>query len=325
MRGELYDTCTACTSIEETEFSRDVCIQTPTRWVEEGQIPVQAQSVGLLEESDLLSLRTLFETFGTLRDVISLLLREGLVEEAVERAMQSRKAMDPSEFVSIVSSSLTDSKMWIDVLNAMRNSKESFATVIQYLTAIESHLRRTEQYQYVYAYEVSMGREAQAGLVAVQLYLRADTWETRLGWLESADRHLSAALIHRTSRRNVQRYRRRQAGLEGTLSSSDEEEIHRIEDRKRIYMQENKITVPFNLPSGDVFSEPTIFAVKSLVELEKQIVTLLPNSPGSASLFGSIQSVSELIDYLLMEGHVGLSKLVVARLRLPDSVLCGIF
>jgi hypothetical protein len=210
----------------------------------------------------------------------------------------------------------------------MRNSKEPFGVVIQYLSAIETHLRRTGQYQYVYSYEVSMGREAQAGIIAVQLYLRSDTWESRLGWLETADRHLSASLVHKATRRIAQRARRKQTvekRFEVTSSEDDEQELVRIEERRRIYAIETKISVPFTLPSGEVFTESSVLAVKTLVELEKQSIGLVAHAPGSASLFGSIQAVSELIDYLLMDGHVSVAKSIVARLRLPDSALCGIF
>jgi hypothetical protein len=179
----------------------------------------------------------------------------------------------------------------------------------------------------VYEFEIAMGREAQAGIVALHVYLQTENWEARAGWLASARRHLSCALSNKISKRFLQRRRRRlvQGGVEQVRihsSSSEEDEEERLAALRRF---QGKIAVPFSLPNVDLLTEQSIMATKTLADLEALACGALPHAPASASLFGSVQAVSELIDFLLMEGHVGLAKSVVQRLKLPDSALCGIF
>jgi hypothetical protein len=163
-----------------------------------------------------------------------------------------------------------------------------------------------------------MGRETHAGIVCVHLYLRADSWEERMGYLDSAKRHLHV---------------RRKLSCD---DSSDEENDDISNDGSDISDSEinGKINIPVVLPMGVVQSTTNEFAtltessirpIRILVDLQLEITKLMPQCPPSASLFGSIQSVSELIDYQLMGGHVGVAKRVIGEIKMPDSAICGIF
>jgi hypothetical protein len=150
-----------------------------------------------------------------------------------------------------------------------------------------------------------------------------------MGWLETARRHLDSASSHRFARRFRQKRRTRlQQQVPGqkeveqismNSSSSDDDEP------ERIVVEVPRIQIPFNLPSSEVIQESVVNQARALADLQLQVCRLMPQIPSSASLFGSIQSVSELIDYLLMDGHVTLAKTIVSRVKLPDSALCGIF
>jgi hypothetical protein len=320
MKGECTEVgfCHNCATPGDDRF--DVCIQTPS--IEDSFMTDSQPDSPNIDE-----LLSLFDQYGTAGDSITLLVREGMISQAVERVITNR--MDESTFVHAVAAAFEregSKASWTDVLNGLRSSGQPPATILSHLSAIEKFLRQTQQFHEVYGFEVSMGREAQAGIVAIQLSLRAQSWEARIGWLESGCRHLSSALCHKSARRMIQRQRLKKQQQRGISSSEDdEEEVVKQEERRRMLCQEMKISVPFNLPSGDVLSESAVLTVKTLVEMERQAVSVLPHAPSSASLFGSIQAVSELIDFLLMEGHVGMAKSIVARLKLPDSVLCGIF
>ena len=91
-----------------------------------------------------------------------------------------------------------------------------------------------------------------------------------------------------------------------------------------------KISLPFSLPMSELdddsaITDAVIQSLQTLVELQLEVLRMMPICAPSASLFGSIQSVSELIDFLLMDGHVELAKRIIAKVKLPDSALCGIF
>ena len=330
-RGELSESCSTCCSstIIDDDFSSDVCISSSAISQIDTPTKGQQKSSTCLSDSDLENVLNLFEKFGSSAiDSIGLLLREGRVETAIERVFQNVAEENVvTALAQVLDDSTLSSVTWVDVLHALGRSKEPPSRIVQYLSTIERHLRQTGQFGHVYAFEVSMGKEAQAGIVAVQLYLRSESWESRLGWLDSASRHLSSALSHKASRRFAQRQRLRRQQLKGEATSSEdeEEEITRQDERRKFLLSELRISVPFTLSSGDVLSEQSVLSTKILVEMERDAVKFLPNAPCSASLFGSIQAVSELIDYLLMEGHVGLAKSIITRLKLPDSVLCGIF
>jgi hypothetical protein len=191
----------------------------------------------------------------------------------------------------------------------------------------------------LYECEVAMGRETAAGVVAIHLYLRAPSWEERLGWLESSVRHLDAALTYKTSKRFLQRRRKKLTANPADINSSSEEENEEDTFFSNGHKQVDKISVPFLLPfvgekdetttttasNSPVLTEAHVLSIRALAELQLEVTKLLPSAPVSASLFGSIQSVSEAIDFLLMEGEVRTAKSIVNRLRLPDDALCGIF
>jgi hypothetical protein len=151
-----------------------------------------------------------------------------------------------------------------------------------------------------------MGRETHAGIVCVHLYLRASCWEERIGYLESAKKHLQAS-------------GRRHPSGDGDTSDEDT-------DVSDVEIVVPKIDIPVALPMGAGRCDLSVIRpIQILVNLQLEITKLMPQCPSSASLFGSIQSVSELIDYLLMDGHVGMAKKIIAEIRLPDSAICGIF
>ena len=269
------------------------------------------------------------DKYGGPDSVVSLLMREGRMDEAIDRSVTKNSVYRIDEKVFVVA--CIDARAdWIEVLRSLRRSKEAPSGLIPYLSAIESQLRQSCEYGPLYDYEVSMGREAQAGIVSVHLYLGADSsWEARCGWLETARRHFDSALSNKISKRFLQRRRRRlleqaEGHQDDMYSSSSEEE--EAEELLRRSISE-KIPLPCSLPLtvNDVLLESTIPGIRALVELQLEVCRLMPTAPPSASLFGSIQSVSEVIDYLLMDGHCALAKTIVGRTKLPDSALCGIF
>lgn len=326
--GADFSGTTTPTKCSDDEL--DVVIQTPHVVHPASPLKAMVAKKSRLKDSDLEELLYYCDKHGGPGAAITVLMKDGLVDAAFARSLASK--LNEKIFVSSIASAVAVSPdvSWRDVLKAIRRSKEPPSVVMPYLSAIESHLRQTACYPYLYDFEVSMGREAQAGIVAVQLYLRAErSWEERMGWLETARRHLDSASSHRFARRFRQKRRTRlqqqapgQKAVEHisiNSSSSDDDEP------ERIIVEVPRIQIPFNLPSSEVIQESVVNQARALADLQLQVCRLMPQIPPSASLFGSIQSVSELIDYLLMDGHVTLAKTIVGRVKLPDSALCGIF
>ena len=326
--GAEFSGTTTPTKCSDDEL--DVVIQTPHVVHPVSPLKSMIAKKSKLKDSDLQELLYYCDKHGGPGAAINVLMKDALVDAAFARSLESK--LNEKIFVASIASAIAVSPdvSWRDVLNAIRRSKEPPWVVMPYVSAIESHLRQTACFQYLYDFEVSMGREAQAGIVAVQLYLRAErSWEERMGWLETARRHLDSASSHRFARRFRQKRRTRlQQPVPGqkevehismNSSSSDEDEP------ERIALELPRIQIPFNLPSSEVIQESIVNQARALADLQLQVCGLMPQIPPSASLFGSVQSVSELIDYLLMDGHVTLAKTIVGRVKLPDSALCGIF
>ena len=321
MKGEISN-CQRCDEIQtdSDHVNFDVCISTPRL--------VEVEETNENQETDCFSdILSIFQKFGDPCSVISLLIREGHRERAILLAVKLKKVTETTFVQSVVDSG----GCWGPILFELRKLPKDL--VLSYFTAIELHLRASADFRNLYDCEVAMGREAAAGIVAIHLYLRTVSWEERLGWLESCVRHLDSALTYKSSKRLLQRRRRKlaQAG-ESLGSSSDEDEAE--EERSSLIIRRRaleKIPIPFSLPLSSsskedvILTEATVSMIRALAELQLDVTKVLPSAPVSASLFGSIQSVSEVIDFLLMEGQVRTAKSIVNRLRLPDSALCGIF
>lgn len=326
MKGDSRN-CDSCLS---TDDSFDVCLFTPVAV----ESPGHRESVHLvgslsrLNEQDLTELLGLWEQFGEPGSAVQLLVKEGRIEEAVRRALskQTGRLTEPV-FVSSFAAAIIDKSDWIRVLAAVRQTRQPAAVTLSYLSAVEQYLRAQQLFSVAYEFEVAMGREAQAGVVALSVYLATDSWEARAGWLASARRHLACSLSSRISKRFLQRRRRKVVNGESVehvrINSSSSDDGEEDERRRRNFL--GKISIPFQLPNIDVLTEQSILATKTLADLEALACGAVPHAPPSASLFGSVQAVSELIDFLLMERHVDLAKTVVQRLKLPDSAICGIF
>ena len=326
MSGDISSPrCASCqVAADNYEEDEGVCISTP-RLVETEAVEGETVA-GCFDE-----IISIFEKFGDPCSVLSLLIREGQLEKAVSLAIKHKQV---SETVFVQAVVDAGGCRWGPVLTQIRNFKD---LALPFLTAIEMHLRSVGDFPNLYECEVAMGREAAAGIVAIHLYLRTHSWEERLGWLESSVRHLDAALTYKTSKRFLQRRRKKLTANPADINSSSEEENE--EDTfffSNGHKQVDKISVPFLLPFvkdettttasySPVLTEAHVLSIRALAELQLEVTKLLPSAPVSASLFGSIQSVSEAIDFLLMEGEVRTAKSIVNRLRLPDDALCGIF
>jgi len=248
------------------------------------------------------------EKFGEPGSAIFFLAKSGHWSQAIDAAITT-PLVGVSHITNAVRNHMSD---WIEILNCLRSTDSS----VKLLAALEQYLRNACNYEPLYAFELAMGREMHAGITCVHLYLRANDWETRFGYLESARRHLSA------------RRRRSAIRLDDNSDMDDDDNDDNISnaDSDELDFGRRKILIPFNLPMGvSGITESTVRSIRTLVDLQLEVCKMMPICPPSASLFGSIQSVSELIDYLLMDGHVGLAKKLIAQIKLPDSALCGIF
>ena len=289
-----------------------VCIQTPIALPKIDQFENDRDNSRIQEE-----LLFFCANHGEIGSGVYFLLKSGNVEEAVWVATDS--ALVPKVFISLVARAVgIDSQIWHKLLFILleRNLKT-------YLSSAESFLRFECAYDKLYPYEVAMGREAHAAIVCIHLYLRVVSWEQRMGFLESCRIHLEVCWSRRKfSKRLKGGEKMRQGDLSEDNSDSDYFQPQVVEV--------TRITIPFSLPMSEgvedgAISDLVIQSLQTLVSLQLEVCTLMPVCAQSASLFGSIQSVSELIDYLLMDGHVALAKRIIGKVKLPDSALCGIF
>ena len=304
--------------------------------IDDDQVLIQTPvAVGGCFEEQVEQVSQIFELLfycsehGETGSSVYFLTKAGLVKEAVESAVES--ALTPKQFIASVSRAITpDSPVWSTILTYLveMNSKT-------YLSAIETFLRSVCAYAPMYPYEVAMGREAHAAVVCIHLYLRACSWEERIGHLESSRSHLEICWSRRKFSKRLRGVRgSRRRDLSVSTSEVDDESGGDGSDGSDDYFHQvapAKIGIPFVLPMSELdddaaaIPDPIIQSLQTLVELQLEVLRLMPICAPSASLFGSIQSVSELIDYLLMDGHVGLAKRIIGKVKLPDSALCGIF